>query len=77
LIPNLPIIQLLIGIQVLNGVLLPVILIFILLLINDERLTGELKNTKFYNVLGWGTFALISSAVVLMLGIQLLNLFGI
>lgn len=77
LIPNLPMIQLLIGIQVLNGVLLPIILVFILLLINDERLTGELKNTKFYNILGWGTFALISSAVVLMLGIQLLNLFGI
>ena len=77
LIPNLPVIQLLIGIQVLNGALLPIILLFILLLINDENLTGTLKNTRFYNLLGWGTFALITAAVVLMLGLQLLNLLGI
>ncbi len=68
LIPNVPIFPLLVGIQVLNGVLLPFILVFILLLINNERLTGELKNTPLYNILGWGTFALITTAVVIMLG---------
>ncbi|HEY8561047.1 MAG TPA: Nramp family divalent metal transporter [Pyrinomonadaceae bacterium] len=77
LIPNVPIFPLLVGIQVLNGVLLPFILVFILLLINNERLTGELKNTPLYNVLGWGTFALITTAVVVMLGGQLLDLLGI
>lgn len=77
LIPNLPVFKLLVGIQVLNGVLLPVILVFILLLINDRRLTGELKNTRFYNVLGWGTFAMITTAVVIMLCGQLLDLLGI
>lgn len=77
LIPNVPIFPLLVGIQVLNGVLLPFILVFILLLINNERLTGELKNTPLYNILGWGTFALITTAVVIMLGGQILNLFGI
>ena len=77
LIPNVPVIPLLVAIQVLNGVLLPIILVFILFLINDERLTGELKNTRLYNVLGWGTFALITIAVVVMLGGQLLELFGI
>ncbi len=77
LIPNIPVIQMLVAIQVLNGVLLPVILIFILLLVNDKRLTGELKNTRLYNVLGWGTFAMITTAILLMLGSQLLKLFGI
>ncbi|MBV9211638.1 MAG: Nramp family divalent metal transporter [Acidobacteria bacterium] len=77
LIPNVPVIKLLVGIQVLNGALLPVILVFILLLINDKHLTGELKNTRLYNILGWGTFALITFAVVVMLGSQLLDLFGI
>jgi Mn2+/Fe2+ NRAMP family transporter len=77
LIPNVPVIQLLVGIQVLNGVLLPIILVFILLLINDKRLTGELKNTRLYNVLGWGTFAVITTAVVVMLGSQLLDLLGV
>lgn len=77
LIPGLPMIQLLLGIQVLNGAILPVILLFILLLINDERLAGELKNTRFYNVLGWGTLSLISISVLLMLGSQFLDLIGV
>ncbi|HEX8174871.1 MAG TPA: Nramp family divalent metal transporter [Pyrinomonadaceae bacterium] len=77
LIPNLPVIQLLVAVQVLNGILLPIILVFILKLINDKRLTGDLKNTPLYNVLGWGTFAMITTAVLIMLGSQLLKLLGI
>lgn len=77
LIPNVPVIQLLVTIQVLNGALLPIMLVFLLLLINDQRLTGDLKNTRLYNVLGWGTFALITTAVVVMLGGQALALLGI
>jgi Mn2+/Fe2+ NRAMP family transporter len=77
LIPNLPVIQLLVAVQVLNGILLPIILVFILKLINDKRLTGDLKNTPLYNVLGWGTFVMITAAVVVMLGSQLLKLLGV
>ena len=77
LIPNVPVIPVLLGIQVLNGALLPIILLFVLILINDRRLTGNLKNTRFYNVLGWGTFVMVTTAVVMMLGTQLLELFGI
>ena len=77
LIPNIPIFPLLVGIQVLNGVLLPIILVFILLLVNDRHLMGELKNSRFYNLLGWGTFAMIATAVVVMLSGQLLELLGI
>ena len=77
LIPDIPIFSLLVGIQVLNGVLLPIILVFLLLLVNDERLTGDLKNTRVYNLLGWGTFAIITLAVVTMLGGQLLELLGL
>jgi NRAMP (natural resistance-associated macrophage protein)-like metal ion transporter len=76
LVPGVPIFPLLVGIQVLNGVLLPIILVFILLLINDEKLTGNLGNSKVYNVLGWATFALISTAVLVMLGLQVYGLFN-
>jgi Mn2+/Fe2+ NRAMP family transporter len=75
LIPGVPIFPLLVGIQVLNGVLLPIILVFILILINDEKLTGSLRNTRTYNILGWSTFALISTAVIVMLGVQIYGLF--
>ena len=77
LLPDIPIFPLLVGIQVLNGVLLPVILVFILLLVNDRNLMSDLKNSRFYNFLGWGTFALITIAVVVMLGGQLLDWLGI
>ena len=73
LVPNLPVIQWLVAVQVLNGVLLPIMLIFILKLINDQLLMGSLKNTRVYNLLGWGTFILITVAVVIMLGSQILT----
>jgi Mn2+/Fe2+ NRAMP family transporter len=77
LIPNLPIIKLLIGIQVLNGALLPIILFFIIRLINDEKLTGNLKNSRFYNVLAWGTFGIVTIADVTMFGTQILEAYGV
>lgn len=75
LIPGLPVIQWLLFVQVLNGVLLPVLLVFILILINDRRLAGDLKNSRINNWLGWGTFALITAAVIGMLASQLLGNF--
>lgn len=77
LIPSLPVIGWLVAVQVLNGVLLPIILVFILRLINDEHLMGALKNTRVYNLLGWGTFALVTTAVIVMLGSQALSILGI
>lgn len=77
LIPSVPVMQLLVGVQVLNGILLPIILIFILLLINDKRLTGDLKNTRRNKVLGVSTLVLVTTAVVVMLGSQLLEVLGL
>jgi len=77
LIPGLPVIKLLLWVQVLNGILLPVILVFILKLINDKKLVGDLKNTRLYNILGWGTCVMITLAVSAMLGSQVLDALGI
>ncbi len=76
LIPNLPIITLLLVMQVLNGALLPVILVFILLLANDARLTGELRNSRLNNVLGIGTAILVTLAVAVMFFSQLMSALG-
>jgi Mn2+/Fe2+ NRAMP family transporter len=73
LVPGLPVIRWLLFVQVLNGVLLPVLLVFILILINDRRLAGDLKNSRLNNWLGWGTFALITVAVLGMLASQVLQ----
>src|SRR4030095_13632393 len=71
LLPHMPVMPVLVAIQVLNGALLPIILVFIFLLVNEQRLTGDLQNTRLYNVLGWGTFGLITTAVLIMLGSQI------
>jgi Mn2+/Fe2+ NRAMP family transporter/CBS domain-containing protein len=77
LFPNLPVIEILVWIQVLNGSLLPVILFFIMRLINDQRLMGDLRNSRLYNVLGWVTFVLMTISVAVVIGQQLLSLIGI
>jgi NRAMP (natural resistance-associated macrophage protein)-like metal ion transporter len=41
--------------QVLNGVVLPFVLIFMLLLINKKELMGEYVNTRTFNVIAWAT----------------------
>ena len=73
LIPGIPVMKLLVGVQVLNGLLLPIILVFILLLINDKTLTKELKNTRLNNALGIGTLVMITTAVVVMIGGQVIE----
>jgi len=77
LIPGLPVIQMLVLIQVLNGILLPIILLFLLLLANDRRLCGDLHNRWLSNTLGWGTFVMVTGAVLLLFGTQILGLLGI
>ncbi len=76
LIPGIPVMKLLVGVQVLNGLLLPIILVFILLLINDKALTKELKNTRLNNALGIGTLVLVTTAVLVMIGGQLIEWLG-
>ena len=51
--------------QVLNGVLLPLVIIFMLLLINRKDLMGEHKNSLLLNVIAWGTSIIVIAMTVL------------
>jgi len=67
LIPNFPLIKVIIGSQVLNGVLLPVVLIFMLRLINRYELMGEYTNSRWFNIIAWLTaIIVIALSLVLM-----------
>ena len=55
LIPNFPLVRFSILSQVLNGVLLPVVLVFMLSLINKYELMGEYTNSRLFNVIAWVT----------------------
>jgi NRAMP (natural resistance-associated macrophage protein)-like metal ion transporter len=66
LIPSVPIISLLVGIQVLNGFLLPIVLGFILVLAGDSRSMGKLANTPLQAILGWVTLIGVTAAALLL-----------
>jgi Mn2+/Fe2+ NRAMP family transporter len=55
LVPHLPLISIMLFSQIVNGVLLPFILIFMLLLINKEKLMGSYRNGPIFNGVAWVT----------------------
>ncbi|ADW68611.1 Nramp family divalent metal transporter [Granulicella tundricola] len=59
LIPNFPMLKVAILSQVLNGLLLPVVLIFMLRLINKHELMGKYTNTVWLNVVAWATAIIV------------------
>jgi Mn2+/Fe2+ NRAMP family transporter len=59
LIPGVPLFPVMYISQVINGLILPVILIFMLILINNKKLMGEYAGKKFYNVLSWATVGIL------------------
>jgi len=60
--PQAPLVKIMILSQAVNGMLLPVIMIFMMLLINDARVMGKYVNTKLYNWIAW----IITGALVLL-----------
>jgi len=59
LMPGLNLVRAMVRAQVIQGVLLPVILIFILRLINREDVMGRYTNSRLYNVIVWAVTGLI------------------
>ena len=67
LIPSIPLVKLMITSQVINGVLLPVVLISMLLIVNNEKIMGKYTNSSFYNIIVWSV-----SIIIILIGSYLL-----
>jgi len=67
ILPDAQLINFAILSQVLNGVLLPVVIILMLMLINRQDLMGEHKNTRLWNVIAWGTSLIVIGMTMVML----------
>ena len=67
LLPDAQLINMAILSQVLNGVLLPVIIILMLLLINRSDLMGEFKNSRLWNIIAWATSIIVIGMTLVML----------
>jgi Mn2+/Fe2+ NRAMP family transporter len=67
LIPGAPLIAITLWSQVLNGVLLPVVLISMIRMVNDHRIMGEHVNNRFQNIVGWSTTVILIGLTVLLI----------
>ena len=77
LVPEGDLVTMIVGTQNLQGILLPIVLVFIVLLVNDRRLMGSHANRRGGNVLAWGTVAAIVALNAILIGTALLGALGI
>jgi NRAMP (natural resistance-associated macrophage protein)-like metal ion transporter len=67
LAPKFPLVRVAVLSQVLNGILLPFVLVAMLLLVNKQELMGKYANSKGYNVIAWSLTAIVIILTVFML----------
>lgn len=60
LIPHFPLIHWAIESQVINGILLPVVIVLMLLLVNRKDLMGKHTNSRTFNIIAWITAIVVS-----------------
>lgn len=73
LLPGVDLFQIMMTSQVINGVLLPVVLVFQVLIAADRHIMGKFRNGRVWNVLTWLTIALITVLTVIMFVLQALG----
>jgi len=66
-LPNLPLIKVLLVTQVINGLLLPVILFAVLRLVNDKELMADRVNGPLYNIAAWATAIVVTLLSLLLI----------
>jgi len=65
--PNLPLVKITILSQVVNGAVLPFVLVAMLLLINKRELMGRHVNSRFFNIIAWATTIIMIVLTAMML----------
>jgi Mn2+/Fe2+ NRAMP family transporter len=70
LVPNFPLTHMMVLSQVVNGVVLPFVLIFMLILTNDRELMGEHVNTRGFNIIAWTTVTVMIGLTLAMMATQ-------
>lgn len=66
LVPGFPIVRMILLSQVLNGILLPIVMIFVVLLVNRRDLMHKWTNGPIYNLIAWASVAVMIGLSVLL-----------
>ena len=74
LIPNVNLFGIMMVAQVINGVLLPVLLVFMVLIASDKHVMGRFANGRLWNALTWFTIAAVAVLTVIMFAMQAMGL---
>ncbi|HEV3154154.1 MAG TPA: Nramp family divalent metal transporter [Candidatus Baltobacteraceae bacterium] len=64
IVPGAPLLAIIFYSQVLNGMLLPVVLVLMLLLINNKKLMGAWTNSATFNVIAWATVLIVAGLTI-------------
>ena len=64
LLPNFPLIEMILLSQVINGMLLPLVLIFMTMLVNKKYLMKDWTNSRVYNFVSWAAVAVMIGLTV-------------
>jgi NRAMP (natural resistance-associated macrophage protein)-like metal ion transporter len=72
--PRLPLVPIMLVSQIVNGMLLPFILIFMLVLINKKKLMGEWRNGPWFNAVAWSLTVVMIALTVYLVGISIRDL---
>lgn len=73
LIPNAPLIAISIWSQVINGILLPVVLVCMILLINNKKIMGTYINKPVQNIIGWSAVGILTALSLMLIIMPLLR----
>jgi len=65
IIPGAPLLGIIFYSQVLNGMLLPIILVLMLLLVNNKRLMGAWTNSRSFNAIAWATVVVVGALTLI------------
>lgn len=76
LTPNFPLVKMILLSQVINGALLPFVLIFMTLLVNKQKLMKEWTNTRFYNAISWVSVALMIGLTMALVALSIKDMFS-
>lgn len=74
LVPGFPLVRMILFSQVLNGVLLPFVLIYMILLINNPRVMKEWVNSRAYNMVAWVSVIVMIGLTLALVGITFRDL---
>jgi NRAMP (natural resistance-associated macrophage protein)-like metal ion transporter len=67
MLPGAPLVMLMVLSSVLNGLILPFVLIYALRIANNPKIMGEYTNSRGFNIIAWGTVFTITILTILML----------